>query len=486
MGYKFGKEFKFGFSTVGVQHEMGLPGSEFESDWVIWLKDEENINSGIVSGDKPEDGPGYWHLFEEDHERARSIGMDAAWITIEWSRIFPKPTTDVSVSIDTSNDDIRVVSIDYEHIKKLDTYANKNAIKHYRDILSDWRSKGGMAIACLFHWSIPLWLHNPIAVRRYGVDRAPSGWVDKKAVIEFVKFATYIAHELDDIVDMWYTLNEPLIIAKLGYINIQSGFPPGVVNIDAYEAVIKHLIEAHARAYESIRIFSKKPIGIVESISWFTPYREEDKDVTEKAFSDNIVIINAITKGIYKGVRQNFEREDLRNKLDWIGLNYYTRQVTTKNYKTLSGYTFVQGYGYNCGLVDVSRDNKPCSDFGWEVYPKGIYYTLKALHQRYNLPIYVTENGVADALDKLRSSFIVSHLYWIHKALSEGVDVKGYFHWNLIDNLEWAKGYSIRFGLFYVDMYTKKRYPRPSTYVFKEIARGKEIPDDLEHLVYRE
>lgn len=480
MSYKFGKEFKFGFSTVGVQHEMGLPNSEFVSDWTIWLNDEENIVAGVVSGDKPENGPGYWHLYREDHDRAKSIGMDAAWITIEWARLFPKPTLEISIPVDKDKNGIKFTGIDYEHIKKLDEYVNKKAVDHYKNILRDWREKEGMVIACLFHWSLPIWLHNPVQVRKLGVDKSLSGWVDEKTVIEFTKFAAYIAYEFDEFVDMWYTINEPLVIARLGYIYISSGFPPGYLNLDAYKNVVKHLIEAHARSYEVIKIFSKKSVGIVESISHFTPYKENDEKYTEKAFNDNTVIIDAVTKGVYKDNLQEFEREDLRNKLDWIGLNYYTRTVVTSS---KHDYTIVPGYGYMCQPRGLSRDGRPCSDFGWEVYPEGIYHVLKKLYKKYNMPIYVTENGIADALDVIRSRFIVSHLYWIYRSITEGVDVKGYFHWNLIDNLEWAKGYSMKFGLFYVDMATKKRYPRPSVFVFKEIATNKAIPEEFEHMI---
>ena len=484
MGLKFGRGFRFGFSTVGVQHEMGLPGSEFESDWVLWLRDFENIVAGVVSGDRAEDGPGYWHLFRDDHARAVSIGMDAAWITVEWARVFPKPTYDVRVPVERDSEGIKAVYIDYEHIRKLEAYANRDAVEHYREVLLDWRSRGGMVIGCLFHWSLPTWLHNPLAVRRLGVDRAPSGWVDERAVVEFTKFVAYIAHELDEAVDMWYTMNEPLVIARLGYIDIHSGFPPGYLSLEAYEAVVKHLVEAHARAYDTVKLFSKKPVGIVESVAWYTPHTEKDDDVAQRAFEDNLAVLDAVTRGVYRGPRSSFEREDLRNRLDWIGLNYYTRTVVRADAKALHGYRAVPGYGYLCSSGGVSGDGRPCSDFGWEVYPEGIYHTLKSLYNRYRLPIYITENGVADAEDRLRPRFIVSHLYWTHRALAEGVDVRGYFHWNLIDNLEWAKGYSMRFGLFHVDMETKKRYPRPSTYIFKEIAQQKEIPDELLHLVY--
>lgn len=477
MTLKFNKNFRFGFSTVGVQHEMGLPGSEFVSDWTIWLHDAENVAVGLVSGDMPENGPGYWNLFHEDNTRAISIGMDAAWFTIEWARIFPKPTFEVRAPVERDGENIRNVNIDRENIEHLSKLANKEALKHYREILEDWKSRGGFVIANLFHWSIPPWLHDPIKVRKLGPDRAPSGWLDSRIVVEFAKFAAFVSHELDDLVDAWYTMNEPEVVASLGYLSVGSGFPPGYLDFKCYELARKHMAEAHARAYDAVKLFSKKPVGIVESVADWVPLREEDAEAAEKGFEHNVWPFDAAFKGVFNGL----EREDLKGHLDWIGLNYYTRSVVIKE-ETPPGYATLSNYGYGCEPGGVSKDGRPCSDFGWEVYPEGLCRVLDKIWKRYGLPIYVTENGVADATDRLRHHFTVTHLYQIYMALGKGVDVRGYFHWNLTDNLEWARGYSMKFGLFQVDFKTKKRYARPSALVFREIARDKEIPEHLLHL----
>ncbi|MEM1509114.1 MAG: beta-galactosidase BgaS [Thermofilaceae archaeon] len=475
MPVKFNRDFKFGFSTVGVQHEMGLPGSEFSSDWVLWLHDRENIVAGIVSGDRPEDGPGYWHLFREDNERAVSIGMDAAWFTIEWARIFPKSTFEVEVPVEKDGEGVKAVNVDYEHVERLRKLSNSEAVKRYREVFEDWKQRGGFLIANLFHWSIPLWLHDPVRVRKLGPDRAPSGWLDQRIVIEFAKFAGFAANEFGDLVDAWYTMNEPEVVASLGYVNVRSGFPPGYLDIECYETARKHMAEAHARAYDAVKLFSRKPVGIVESVAEWTPLTEQDGEAADKGFKRNIWPYEAAVNGLFAGSI----REDFKNRLDWIGLNYYTRNVVRG---TSTGYTILPGYGYSCPPGGLSRDGRPASDSGWEIYPEGVFNVLRRLWERYHIPIYVTENGVADATDRLRHHFLVSHLYQIHKAIIEGVEVKGYFHWNLFDNLEWAQGYRMRFGLFYVDFATKKRYARPSALVFREIAKGREIPDYLLNL----
>ncbi|MEM0445478.1 MAG: beta-galactosidase BgaS [Nitrososphaerota archaeon] len=477
--FSLGKNFRFGFSTVGVQHEMGVPGSEFSSDWVMWLHDPENIMAGIVSGDLPENGPGYWGLFREDHERAVSIGMDAAWITIEWARIFPRPTFDVKVPVERSGGLLSRVLVEGSHLKELEMIADMEALNHYRRILSDWKERGGLVIANLFHWSLPLWLHDPIKLRKVGPDRAPSGWLEERCVTEFAKFSALAAEKLDDVVDMWYTMNEPSVVANAGYMSVKSGFPPGYLDLSSYMQVGKNLAQAHYVAYEAVKSLSKKPVGVVESVAHWTPLTPNDKEAAERGFEYNVSIYDAAVRGMIMGS----QIDELRNRLDWIGLNYYSRIVVAADNRVPSGLRVVDDFGYSCSPRSLSRDGRPTSDFGWEIYPEGIYSVLTKLYERYRLPIYVTENGIADADDRLRPRFIVSHLYQIYRAIESGVDVRGYFHWNLTDNLEWARGYSMRFGLFEVDMTSKKRYFRPSSLVFREIARQKAIPEEFENMV---
>ncbi len=142
----------------------------------------------------------------------------------------------------------------------------------------------------------------------------------------------------------------------------------------------------------------------------------------------------------------------------------------------------VPGYGFSCQPNSRSIDGRPTSDFGWEIYPEGLYNVLSKFRRLYSLPMMVTENGIADEKDLWRPWYIVAHIAQIARAVSEGADVRGYLHWNLIDNYEWASGFKMRFGLAYVDYESKKRYLRPSALVFREIATQYEIPDYLEHL----
>ena len=141
----------------------------------------------------------------------------------------------------------------------------------------------------------------------------------------------------------------------------------------------------------------------------------------------------------------------VKNHLDFIGLNYYFHNKIKFPFQ-------------------IKNDNKKASDLGWEIYPKGIYYVLKDL-KKYHLPVYITENGVDDREDKLRKDFIKEHLFRIHKAISESVDVRGYFHWSLIDNFEWDKGFEPRFGLVEVTYKTMERKIRSSGHYYARIAK---------------
>ena len=145
----------------------------------------------------------------------------------------------------------------------------------------------------------------------------------------------------------------------------------------------------------------------------------------------------------------------LKNHLDFIGLNYY--------FHNRIKFPFFR-----------RNENKIVSDVGWEIYPEGIYHVLKNL-KKYNLPIYITENGLADAKDKLRSNFIKNHLSWVNKAIQGGVDVKGYFHWSFMDNFEWEKGFEPRFGLVEIDYKNLERKPRSSALYFSRISQSNSL-----------
>jgi len=152
-------------------------------------------------------------------------------------------------------------------------------------------------------------------------------------------------------------------------------------------------------------------------------------------------------------------------------LNYYSRMVVEADEESDIGYKLLPGFGQGCKPNSLSRYGRPTSDFGWEIYPEGLYNILKTTMRRYDIPVFVTENGIADATDGLRPYYLIGHLKAVEKLIEEGFSVKGYMHWSLTDNYEWASGLGMRFGLVSVDFTDGSLTPRPSYYLLKEIIK---------------
>ena len=497
----FPKGFLWGVSASGFQFEMGDPsgdGLDPNTDWFAWVHDERNIKSGVVSGDLPENGVAYWKLYRQDHSLARRLGLNAYRIGIEWSRIFPKSTVDVSIEVERASDGgVALVNVDSKAIEKLGERACVAALKHYRAIIEDLKERGFKVIVCLNHFTLPLWIHNPIVARDTGLKRGPRGWVEETAIIEFVKYAAFMAHSLGDIVDMWATFNEPMAVAEAGYMFPQSGFPPSVNSFKAFKWAASNMAVAHARAYDAIKTHdtvkadadSSSPayVGLIHNVIPAEPFSGDSSlDIEAASFMDNMhnhFFPRAIVRGWldknFKGVEEKGEVKDyLKHRLDWLGLNYYTRFVVKGRGNLLARIfagikavpEIVPNYGFACQPNGTSADGRPSSDMGWEVYAEGLIKALKSMAV-YEKPIYVTENGVADEKDAIRPDFIANHIEALERALNEEkIDVRGYFHWALTDNYEWAKGFKMKFGLFAVNLKTKERKMRKSAETFKEFV----------------
>ncbi|HOK84310.1 MAG TPA: beta-galactosidase BgaS [Pseudothermotoga sp.] len=468
----FPKDFLFGASMAGFQVEMGYARGDVDSntDWFVWVRDPENLMTGAVSGHLPEYGVGYWNNYPVLHQLAVDFGMNVLRTNVEWSRIFPNPTSAVQVESETL-DGVTKVVVNQEHLEKLDGLADKNAVEHYRQIFKDMKGRGLKVFLNLSHFTLPLWIHDPIAVHR-NQPTEKTGWVNDQTVIEFAKFAAYVAWKFDDLVDIYSTMNEPNVVSQMGYIMSRFGFPPSFFSPEMYMKSLLNQVQAHARAYDCIKSLSKKPVGIIYAASAYES-KNQDSQIEENAsYLMNYLFLDAITSG-----RVFFqERSDLKNRVDFIGVNYYTRTVISRTQPVDFGilsleWTIADGYGYNCPAGGFSRDSRPVSDFGWETYPEGLLKVLQSIYDRYKVPLIVTENGIADFRDWLRPYYLVGHMYATQKAISEGVKVLGYLHWSIVDNYEWARGYHMRFGLAETDYETKQLIPRPSMFIFKEIVK---------------
>jgi beta-galactosidase len=496
----FPEKFLWGVSNSGFQFEMGDSAGlnvDAGSDWYLWVHDKTNIQKGVVSGDLPENGVNYWNLYEKDHRIARRLGLNAYRIGVEWSRIFPQSTAAIKLEFEKASDgSFARVEVNDAALQRLDEAADKAAVNHYRAVIEDLRDNGIRVFVCLNHFTLPLWIHNPITVRNTKLHQGPRGWADPETIIEFTKYAAYMAWKLGDVVDEWATFNEPMVIPETGYLISQSGFPPGLNNFRVSRKVAFNLAVAHARAYDAVKkadavkadkdSASAADVGVIHNVIPAVPFRAENEaDVKAADFLSRMhnhffpqAVCNGWVDANLNGVQDEDEMKDhLKNRLDWLGVNYYTRAVV-KGKKSLLARLFAgmaavpemaENYGFICQPNSTSSDGRQATDFGWEIYPEGLLDALTAM-QRYKRPLYIMENGVADAKDTLRPRFIIDHLKVLDKAINEEkIDVKGYFHWSLTDNYEWAKGFSMKFGLYEVELKTKRRKERKSATVYKNI-----------------
>ena len=477
----FPKNFKIGFSEAGFQFEMGISHPDTHSNWYLWANDPLNKEKGYVSGDNPADGVGYWDKYTQDHDYAQYMGMNAARIGLEWSRIFPESTEKVNVDVKKDDESIVSVIIDSEAMKQLEELSDKYNVSHYMDIFKDLKKRGFYNIINLYHWTVPDWISNPTLVDRTKDSWAIGGDFNERQTIEFAKYAAFTAKTFDHVADRWATMNEPNMV----FLNCSTDSSRG-----ALASRKRNFAQAHARAYDALKQYSKKDVGLIYANGDFQPLVEKDLELKEMAeYQIRYSFIDSIVKGDMSWYNNDingdsrFEsdkkfRADMDKRLDWIGVNYYSRDVIERD-NNEQGWRIVQGYGHATGEGVKSKDGRSTSDTGWEIYPEGVYNVIMSYHNRYHMPMMITENGMADAIDINRPKYIVSHLSFIEKAIEDGANVEGYLHWALTDNFEWGNGFSKKFGLIGVNLETKERELRPSALVMKEIISKKGVPSDM-------
>jgi beta-glucosidase len=314
-------------------------------------------------------------------------------------------------------------SIEWSRIEPRESKFNKKEIEHYRTVLKALNKRGVEPFVTLWHFSLPLWLSQK------------NGASNPLFPDYFQRYTEKIVSEFKTEVKFWITMNEPEIYAVNAY--LLGRWPPQKRNIFSCYRAMQNLVKAHKLARKTIKkTNASSSVGVSTNQIFFESAGGPVNDFLRWA-ADKIWNFYFLNK--------------VRRELDFIGANYYFHNRIN--------------YGFNKNL------NKETSDMGWEIYPEGIYQILKNL-KKYNLPVYITENGVADSSDKDRGLFIADHLSWIRKAIREGADVRGYFHWSLLDNFEWDKGFWPRFGLVEVDRKTLQRKVRLSALIYKKIIEA--------------
>lgn len=314
------------------------------------------------------------------------------------------------------NNNAHRFSIEWARIEPAEGKFNKDEIEHYRQVIQALKKRNLEPFVTLYHYTLPIWF----AERGH--------WLNPGASQYFERFVERIVGEYKDLVKFWITINEPNIYTTHSF--LRGTYPPFNKSFYRTQQVNRSLIESHKKSYEIIhKIDPDAKVGIANNNNCF--------------------------QGILKYFSEHYWNhqffDTIKDYQDFVGVNYYIPVSLWRN------------------LVRADGEK---SDVSWEIYPEGIYSVLKDL-RRYEKPIYITENGLADVKDEKRARFIVDHLKWVHKAIDEGVDVRGYFHWSLIDNFEWDKGFEPRFGLMEIDYKNNlKRIPRPSSKVYAEICKN--------------
>ena len=493
----FPRDFLWGTAIAGLQAEAGGHPSNADprSDWWVWSRDPLNIERGWVAGDRIERGPGHWRLFRKDIDlAAERLRSNAFRFSIEWSRVFPRSTAGVRVGR----------RIDLADLRRLDRLADHSALRHYAAELRVSNRRGLKPFVTVSHFALPTWIHDPIAVRDALAGRGPDaalpriargGWLSRSTVREFRKYAAYLAWKFGPRVTYWTPTNEPMVVAANGYVNVPGAFagyfPPGAFSFSGAIRVVTNLVRANAAAYDAIHAFDRRArVGPVHNMIGFTPADPASaRDRTGAAHADyvfNRLYLNAVIKGredldVDGRIAPGERHPERAGKADFIGLNYYFRSRVTGLGDSISDriklLDFLPRNSYATPLAPTLPPcPTTCTDFGWEVYPEGFRRSLKTAGS-YGLPVYVTENGLADASDRMRSAYLVSHLRAVRAAMrAREARVRGYLYWTLVDNFEWAAGYFPRFGFFSYDPDTLRRTERPSARVFARIARTGRLP----------
>ncbi len=418
----FPQGFLWGAATSAMQVEGGGAGN----DWAEWEQEPGRIHDGSRVGD----GCGWWAgRAEDDLALAASLGHNAHRLSLEWSRLEPEPGR-----------------------------FDDAAFARYAQILDALARLRLRAVVTLNHFALPRWA------------AAQGGWAGEAMVARFARYAAECARRLGSKVALFATLNEPSVLALVGY--GLGHWPPGKTNLAEGCRALANMLRAHAAAREAMRTAAPHAlVGLVLNAPLLDPARPRSVLDRAAAAAQDFFMTGAIVHALQTGLlvppllSARALVPGLRGSLDWLGVNYYGRYEVQFDPAAPALFRHVQR-----GSIKSGR-----SDWG-QVAPRGLTRQLVRL-SALRVPLYVTENGVRDEADLIRPRYLVDHVAAVHDALRSGADVRGYFHWSLIDNFELAEGWSSKFGLIELDRRTGRRTVRESARVFERICRANALPD---------
>lgn len=472
-------DFTYGTAVAGFQVDMGCPTIAAElcedrgSDWYAYITSTAAIarTQTHLAGDPPSRGPGFFELYPQDLDRAQSIGTNGFRFSIEWSRVFPESTVGI------------------EDAAALDARANPAAMQYYRDLLAAVKARGLKPLVTLHHYTLPAWIHDGAGCT-LDLDRcSPKGWLEPGITHEIAKYAGFVARHFGAEVDQWATLNEPLAVVIPGFLMptaARTNPPAQLLRYAEAKTAIFAMINAHAKMVDAVRAADTIDadgdgratfVGVVYPVAPVVP--KDPSSALDVRAAENIsyvyndIFLNAVIRGVLdEDINGSGEvKPELVGRSDYLGLNYYFKVVVKGETSSF--------------LPDFSPllTFDPLALEQGAVHPSGLRDTLARVKSSWpDVPIYITENGWDHASGYGQDKFLAEHLGYMLRAIHEdGVDVRGYYWWSLIDNYEWNHGMAMKFGMWAVDPMdpTKARTPRPVAEAYRSVIEEGGLPDAL-------
>ena len=452
---KFPKDFKWGVATASYQVEGAAQvDGRGESIWDDFCRQPGRVyggHNGTVACDQ-------YHRYKEDIKLMSYINIGTYRFSIAWPRIMP-----------TGEGPINHKGLDY-----------------YKRLCEALLHDNIAPAATLYHWDLPLALHHK------------GGWLNRDTALRFRDYAVWCFKELGEYIPMWLTLNEPICVAELGY--AWGMHAPGHTSVAEGATALHHLNLAHGLAVEGYRHSGNKgQIGTVLNLGVARPAtaRPEDREVADIANDGSRMYLHPIygkgyperrlklleSRGITLPIKAG-DLEQIAQPIDFLGFNYYFELPIVHREVRENPPPPANEDGFSRIFTPYIRDMswESTTAMGWAVVPHGIYRHLQWIKNEVgNVPIYITENGCAqeDHLtatgrvhDPQRIEYLRAHLKQLERAVADGINLKGYYLWSLIDNFEWAHGYTKRFGIVYCDYTNLARYPKDSYYFYRDVIAG--------------
>ena len=437
-GREFPKGFLWGAATSAYQVE-GSPLADGAGP-SIWQRFAHTPGM-MKNGDTGDVACDHYRRYRDDVALMKELGLKAYRFSISWSRVLPEGVGRV----------------------------NKAGLGFYERLVDALLEAGIEPVPTLYHWDLPAALD----------DRG--GWLNRDVAHWFADYGRTMFKALDDRVKMWGTLNEPWVVTDGGYLH--GALAPGHRNLFETPIASHNLLRSHAMAVQAYRAEGRHRVGLVVNIEPKYPASRGARDLAATARSEaymNRQYLDPVYKGAYPAELRDvfgeawpeWPAEDLKlltEPFDFLGVNYYTRNVMKHD-----------AAAYPVRASRVKQKGATYTETDWEVYPKGFTDMLVWVKERYgNPPVYITENGAAFADpprargktldDPKRVDYFRKHLAAVRDAMDAGCDIRGYFAWSLLDNLEWSLGFSKRFGIVHVDFATQKRTPKASARYYSQV-----------------